>query len=380
MLPGKIETISGRKSPFLKKFLVLFAFILSLCIQCDIVNESITVSFNKHFQVNTDSNYVSSYIEQYIMDNAEKLGYSSLADPIVCGLWNDPSVTSDQPDFHPNLLSYAAGLETHSEAVRNFSPISDLMPSIIEHGTHDVCNITRLHPDGHKGLFPANLLSLIDGAEHIEPLLPPMRSHKICQDNATLMNLDYLVHDFEAFCHKLRPTSKRVLIDMGASLNFHKSDMPMLQLLELYEKFGFRFDHIYAFEVELTDPKLVYEQLLPEKYMTAYHWINTGVDATESAKMNPLHSIIEKFDEDDFIVVKLDIDTPFIEIPLFQQILEGGKDNIYHRLIDVFYFEHHVHLGELAPAWNLTMEGTVKDSLDMFHALRRKGVSAHFWP
>ena len=27
-------------------------------------------------------------------------------------------------------------------------------------------------------------------------------------------------HDFEAMCHKLKPTSKLVLIDMGASLDF----------------------------------------------------------------------------------------------------------------------------------------------------------------
>ena len=64
-----------------------------------------------------------------------------------------------------------------------------------------------------------------------------------------------------------------------------------------------------------------------------------GVSEKESDKLNPLHSILKKFDEDDFTVVKLDIDTPSIELPLASQILEGGEDGIYHRLIDQFYCE-----------------------------------------
>lgn len=96
--------------------------------------------------------------------------------------------------------------------------------------------------------------------------------------------------------------------------------------------------------------------------------------------MNPLHSILSTFDEDDFIVIKLDIDTNFIELPLAQQLLAGGKDGIYHKIVDQFYFEHHVHLDELAPCWNSSMIGSIKDTLDLFYGLRKIGVPAHFWP
>lgn len=96
--------------------------------------------------------------------------------------------------------------------------------------------------------------------------------------------------------------------------------------------------------------------------------------------MNPLNSILRDFDEDDFIVIKLDIDTSSIEVPLAKQLLEGGENGTYHRLIDQFYFENHVHLGELAGNWGGSMEGTVKDSLDLFYGLREKGIPAHFWP
>ena len=99
--------------------------------------------------------------------------------------------------------------------------------------------------------------------------------------------------------------------------------------------------------------------------------------------MNPLHSIIKKFDQDDYIVVKLDIDTPSVELPIAKQILEGGPDGIYHRLIDQLYFEHHVKFEELRKAWTYggsVVKGTLKDSLDLFHGIRQKGVAMHSWP
>ena len=193
------------------------------------------------------------------------------------------------------------------------------------------------------------------------------------------MSLDYLVHDFEAMCNNLKPHSKTVLIDMGASLQFHGGgSQPMIQLMDQYEKFGINFDHIYAFEMTPTDPKKVYENLLPERFMASYHWINVGVTAEEGHKLNPLHSILKKFSPDDFIVVKLDIDTSFIEVPLANQLLEDA-DGVYGKLIDQFYFEHHVHLGDV-PEWGKSRNGSIKDSFDLLRGLREKDIPAHFWP
>ena len=178
-----------------------------------------------------------------------------------------------------------------------------------------------------------------------------------------------------------KPTSKVVLLDVGASLAFHggKSN-PMLEVMEVYEKFGFHFDHVYAFEVTPLEPKKVFDNLLPEKYLASYHWINTGVTVGESDKMNPLHSILKQFDEDDLIVVKLDIDTPWLELPLVNQLLQGGEDGIYHKLIDQFYFEHHIHLKELKGNWKEKVNGTIYDSLEIFTTLREMGIASHSWP
>eukprot|EP00536_Pseudo-nitzschia_multiseries_P016787 jgi/Psemu1/299337/fgenesh1_pm.1237_\ len=192
------------------------------------------------------------------------------------------------------------------------------------------------------------------------------------------MSLDYLVHDFEAMCETLQPTSRRVFIDMGASLAFHKGGrIPVVTLLQLYERFGFRFDHIYGFETRFQEPNDVFGKLLPEKYLAHYHWINIGVKSEEGHRLNPLHSILSRFNEDDFIVIKLDTDTPSVEVHLALQILNDPK---YHNLIDQFYFEHHVNLAELKPFWDDSVYGTVEQSLRLFQDLRKKGVPAHFWP
>lgn len=96
--------------------------------------------------------------------------------------------------------------------------------------------------------------------------------------------------------------------------------------------------------------------------------------------MNPIKYILRNFNEDDLIIFKLDIDTGSIEVPLAYQLLE---DDSVKGLIDHFYFEHHVNMKEMAPWWGgkviNTMEGTIKESLELMNGLREKGIGAHFW-
>lgn len=313
--------------------------------------------------------YIPANTERYVLDHADDLGYASEEDPDGCLIYSDPTITNE--DIHKELRLYLSDLENYIAAVKDFQPVPDVFDEIVN-GNYDVCSSLKLHPDGVRGLFPNSSLSYSRNG-YIEPILPPLRSNRLCAGKG-FMGLDFLVHDFETMCRRLKPTSRRVLIDMGASLNFHGADQPMMALMAEYEKFGFHFDHIYAFEVTFMEPSNVYNNLLPEKYMAAYHWINVPVSQEEGAKMNPLHSILQHFNEDDFIVIKLDVDTADVEVPLAHQLLE------YHTLVDQFYFEHHVHLGNMARAWKEGMKGTVKDSLELFHGLRVEGISSHSWP
>jgi len=189
------------------------------------------------------------------------------------------------------------------------------------------------------------------------------------------MSLDYLVHDFGTMCRKLKPTSRIVLFDMGARLQFMDVKSPAIYLTELFQKFGFPFDHIYAYEITPTRPANVF-QLVPRKLLSAYHWINVGMEATPDSHLNPFTTLLDKFNEDDLILVKLDIDTPQLEMALAQQLL---NDERLLQLVNHFYFEHHVPLWEMSPHWREGVSGTVQESLDLFTKLRQRGVAAHFW-
>ena len=121
----------------------------------------------------------------------------------------------------------------------------------------------------------------------------------------------------------------------------------------------------------------MYGSLLPERYFPSYHWINVAVSPDPTGRLNPLHTILKQFEEDDLILVKLDIDTPGIEISLAHQLL---GDDTYADLVDQFYFEHHVHIGEMAPHWKKKVNGSIQDTLELFSKLREKGIPSHYWP
>ena len=164
---------------------------------------------------------------------------------------------------------------------------------------------------------------------------------------------------------------------MGASLTFHNSldaESPTMYLLRLLRKFGFPVDHVYAYEITPTPPDLVFDSL-PIELVPAFHWINVGVEEQIGSRRNPFTHIVSEFNEDDFIIVKLDIDTPKLETSLSHQLL----NETLGRLIDQFYFEKHVHLEELSEFWADSMEGSVKDAMLFFQELRQRGVPAHFW-
>jgi hypothetical protein len=351
---------------------------------------------NKKTAVNKD--YIPAPVEQYFMDNMVTLGYDNKEDnPMTCNVWKDPKATNE--NIYNMLQRYASDVDNYQKAIQNFKGVPNIMNTIkrttststsntSSNNNEDICKKLRLHPDGLQGgIFSSTQLSYSHSG-YVEPLLPPMRSHKFCflDENATysefnsvLLTLDYLVHDFEVMCQKLKPTSRIILIDMGASLDFHEeNDQPIMELIKLYRKFGFKFDHIYAFEATPKDPEDVFNQI-PEEYIPSYHWFNVGVSQEKSSKRNPLHSLLKTFHEDDLVIVKLDIDTPSIELPLAKQLLED-EDGIYSKIVDQFYFEHHVHLGELASSWGISIEGSIQDSFDLFHGLRKKGIPAHFWP
>jgi hypothetical protein len=374
---------------------------------------SINNALDQMIQIKTErssssSKYIPASSEQYVRDHARQLGYDNATYPVpTCSLWTRTQTTESSgdsttastvhnhipPATQDDLKAFHLELKRYNRLVQGFQPIPDLRSQLAldESNLDQVCRQVELEVSTGSGtesslqaLFPSRQLSL-GSSGYMEPLLPPLRHADFCVQPEParynfLMDLTFLVHDFGAMCRKLKRTSRTVLVDMGASLDFHEqvqgSSMPAVYLTDLYHKFGFKFDHIYAYEVTPKDPKLVWFEQVPDRLMASYHWINTGVTADRNSSLNPLHMILDHFNEDDFIVVKLDIDTPGIEVPLAQQLLH---DTALHGLVDQFYFEHHVMLADLAPWWGNTMRGSVRDSLELFASLREVGVAAHSW-
>jgi len=331
--------------------------------------------------------YRPAFVETYIIDHLSAWGWDKASRNVPgCNIWTDPAATTD--NVHSLLNLFRTELKNYYKRIEDFSPVSDVLKTIRDGNSHDVCHSLKLDPDGGiDKLFPSGQLSHTSTSGFIEPLSTPMRHPDFCfdtKDRDALMDLNYLVHDFEAMCNSLKPTSRRILIDLGASLSYHEENEqvksetpPMVSLLNLYHKFGFVFDHIYAYEVTFIEPEKVFNNLLPKEYMTSYHWINAGVNPTKGHRLNPLDSILRNFEEDDFIVIKVDIDKHSIEWPLVNQLLE---DTSLHKLVDQLYFEHHVMFKEMSPIWRSAMKGSLKDTFDLFHSLRTKGIPAHFWP
>jgi hypothetical protein len=401
------------------------------------------------------------------MQNLDLLGYNTGNERNAsgCAIWHyqhyhqqqeqqqpQQKKTTQQKQQHKKLVRLSNDLNTfrselahYTQVVRDFAGVDgDLRMRLTDNDpvkNHEVCKVVDLHPQGLKGLFPSGQLSLTSSSGFVEPLFPPMRHAEFCFQNQEtgdsnnnansstssssssssnnslypnyehLMNPEYLIHDFGAMCRKLKRTSRIVLIDMGASLDFHESmESPVMYLIELFYKFGLHFDHVYAHEINFASPQDVYSRI-PLHLLPVYHWINVGVSATPGDRFNPFTQLLLQYNEDDLIIVKLDIDTPSLEMSLAQQLLSNppppplpaetkeidGEANTttnknsstvvvddsgprLRRLIDQFYFEHHVHLSELAELWGEeTMQGSVKDTMELFYSLRNHGIPAHFW-
>lgn len=261
------------------------------------LHESSTSSTNSPRQHAThDLEYVPSKIESYFLEHAIELGYDvERPTPSGCAAWLNKSLplAADLTAFRSEMEEYHNRLVAFNGTVKDLRKYIETNP--------EICDTLELHPEGLKGIFPSGSLTQ---TRHglLEPIYPPMRDSGICFQpfRQKLFSLDYLVHDFAAYCRQLKPTSRNVLVDLGASLDFHKSGiMPAVFLTQIYERFGFHWDHIYAYEIREKVPQDVFQKV-PDELFHAYHWINVGVSADPDSKLNPWNMILQEYEEDDF--------------------------------------------------------------------------------
>jgi hypothetical protein len=80
---------------------------------------------------------------------------------------------------------------------------------------------------------------------------------------------------------------------------------------------------------------------------------------------------------EDFVVLKLDIDTPWLEEKIINEILSRPEDAA---LIDELFFEFHVIVDDLRVRRPHERDrDTPRHALEVMTKLRQRGIRAHFW-
>eukprot|EP01138_Halocafeteria_seosinensis_P016259 gb/GECG01016589.1/.p1 GENE.gb/GECG01016589.1/~~gb/GECG01016589.1/.p1 ORF type:complete len:105 (+),score=12.11 gb/GECG01016589.1/:1-315(+) len=95
------------------------------------------------------------------------------------------------------------------------------------------------------------------------------------------------------------------------------------------------------------------------------------------AVTNPWTWVKELVKPEDFVVVKLDIDTPSVELPLVNQF---QNDTELQTLVDEFFFEKHHNHWQMNPHFHGKVQGDLALAYEMLHRLRKSGIRAHSWP
>lgn len=92
---------------------------------------------------------------------------------------------------------------------------------------------------------------------------------------------------------------------------------------------------------------------------------------------------------EDFVVVKVDIDTPAAELTIMEAIADRPE---IAALVDELFFEYHFDFDGLDFGWHIRRPGarrrfrydtvsnaSVDDALGLMRRLREAGVRSHFW-
>jgi len=350
-----------------------------------------------------ESEYIPAKSEQHVIDTRND-GSSS-----GCHIWNTPSplrddlqrfrqelhkynkVMKQRTEFAPDVRTYFdVHLDNRDEVCLQYAdPPADQDKEVKQSLRGRDLRAATASSIMQDYFNESTELSYLPKYGYMEPLVPPLRHPMFCDDLTTRYNpgiasMDYLIEDFGHICRNaIQKDTRTVFIDLGATYNFKEDTIdvnsPAIRVIEKYRRNGIHFDHIYAYEIRKWDTDVVYKTI-PTHMQGPLHWINTGVTGEENHQHNPWTMLKQNFDPEDFVVVKLDIDTPSVEMPLFQQLL---TDPQLHDFVDVFYFEHHVQMDEMETYWGSAKlgltQGTVVESLELFQALRKVGVAAHYW-
>jgi len=216
---------------------------------------------------------------------------------------------------------------------------------------------------------------------HIEPLVSFLRHPlALCDLAVNTLDKSYLVVPYKD--EVTYDESTKWLFDAGASTyDTGFGGASQSWFVNTYRSRGIEFDRIIGWEAETTEPSNQWDGV-PADIKRKTSWFNIPVTTGVGDADNPFTYIKNLTKPEDFVVFKLDIDSPLVETALVQQLM---ADPQLLELVDEFFFEHHVSGSPMQwHGWgdlqNSTAElSTLPESYELFTFLREHGVRAHSW-
>lgn len=203
-------------------------------------------------------------------------------------------------------------------------------------------------------------------------------------------DLSYLV--LKNVCRERRGAGRRNLFfDLGSSeydsnpVNLNKgagrfSSIPLFHAL--FARNCIKFHSIFAWEYTQFYPASYWSNV-PADMKAILHFFNEPVVSigpreshTDQIQINALQVLEDAATPEDFVVMKVDIDSSDIEIPLVWEILRSPK---LSSLVDELFFEYHFNVSPDFGWGGLGENHTVDDALHLMRELRAVGIRSHFW-
>jgi hypothetical protein len=192
-----------------------------------------------------------------------------------------------------------------------------------------------------------------------------------------LMRKDWLIlPNAEYFLDVARKPSKVIFYDLGAST--YKTGVggsSQEWFVDEFSKRNMEFDDVFAWEATKHDDAEIFKDM-PPSMLHKVRYYNVPVELDPKALHNPIRLLKASARPEDYVVIKLDIDTSWLEVGLIKQLL-GDPDAF--RLVDELFFEHHTLGNPMVHFWRGSAQQDITDSYSLFTELRTKGIRAHSW-
>ena len=215
---------------------------------------------------------------------------------------------------------------------------------------------------------------------------------------ADLFDITYLIIHNDCGWQQKHHKPRVVLFDMGASEGFRAIPRgipatvraggglsPSIPLLyRLYQDRCLEPDAIFAWEPNKRITASVWWGDARPELRRKVRFFEVPVDEGELNNAirgtHPPGSFLEllaaEVTRGDFVVVKLDIDTPAVEQTIIGALAQRPD---LAGLIDELFFEYHFAFDGLNFGWGTRVNGNVDTALATMHRLRELGIRAHFW-